>query len=266
MRQRPVFDPRRTSAEVSTLTYAYQNAHRVPPHFHEEDQLVYAVSGVMSIETPRALWVVPPNRAVWVPGRTTHAIRMSGRVMMKTLYVRPGFARGLPRRCAVVNVSALFRELILEACRQKRLSLRRPPQARLVAVLVDQMAAARRVPLELPMPRDPRAGRIARVLLDDPTDGSTLQRLCEGGGASKRTIERVFVTGTAMTFGRWRQQLRLLHGVQLLAGGAKVSSAALDAGYSTPSAFIAMFRRVLGVTPGEFAAQEDAPGDPRSAR
>jgi AraC-like DNA-binding protein len=86
-------------------------------------------------------------------------------------------------------------------------------------------------------------------LLSDPTNTQKLEQLCRGSGASKRTVERLFQDEAGMTFGKWRQQLRLMHAVRLLAEGAKVTHAALEAGYSTPSAFICMFKKVLGFTP-----------------
>jgi AraC-like DNA-binding protein len=68
-------------------------------------------------------------------------------------------------------------------------------------------------------------------------------------GASKRTIERIFKDDLGMTFAQWRQQLRLMRAMVLLAEGTKVTHAALESGYSTPSAFISMFRRSMGTTP-----------------
>jgi AraC-like DNA-binding protein len=62
-------------------------------------------------------------------------------------------------------------------------------------------------------------------------------------------VERLFQDDVGMTFGKWRQQLRLMRAMQLLAEGAKVSHAALESGYSTPSSFISMFRKTLGTTP-----------------
>jgi len=105
------------------------------------------------------------------------------------------------------------------------------------------------IPLQLPHPTDSRAMRVVKALVADPGDQRDLGKLCKDCGASKRTIQRVFLEETKMNFGKWRQQLRLLHGLQLLASGEKVTAAALEAGYSSPSAFILMFRKQLGTTP-----------------
>jgi len=99
---------------------------------------------------------------------------------------------------------------------------------------------------------DPRLVRIAEIFIKNPCDSRTLAQLCRVSGASKRTIERLFQQEIGMTFGKWRQQLRLMQGMRLLAEGAKVTHAALECGYSTPSAFISMFRKILGTTPGSY--------------
>src|SRR5271169_6288981 len=114
----------RQSAQVTTLTYEFANGHTVPEHFHQEDQLVYASQGVMTVCTGEGTWVVPPQRAVWIPARTPHGILMSGAVSMRTLYLKPRLVRSLPRSCRVLNVSSLLRELILHACKLPALEKR----------------------------------------------------------------------------------------------------------------------------------------------
>ncbi len=122
-------------------------------------------------------------------------------------------------------------------------------ERRIIEIIVDQLKAVDSIPLQLPHPTDTRAMRVVKALLADPSDQRNLERLCRDCGASKRTIQRVFLEETKMNFGKWRQQLRLLHGLQLMASGEKVTAAALEAGYSSPSAFISMFRKQLGTTP-----------------
>jgi AraC-like DNA-binding protein len=236
----------------ATLSYDYEAGHVVAEHVHAEDQLVHAVTGVMTVRTPKGLWVVPPQRAVWVPGLTPHAIAMTGAVTMKTVYLAPRLARRMPRSCCVVQVSPLLRELVVRACESRTLDAAAPRQAHLVALLVDEIEAAPTTPLTLPHPRDPRACVIADALVEDPGDARKLAALAKMAGASPRTIERVFRAETKMTFARWRQQLRLLHAMRLVAAGEKVSTAAVDAGFASASAFIYVFRRALGTTPGEY--------------
>jgi len=213
---------------------------------------VFASSGVMTVHTRQGIWVVPPMRAVWIPSLTPHSIKMSGLVSLRTLYLLPRLVRAFPNRCFVMNVSPLLKELILHACSLQRLNKNRPVQRRVIEILADQLREVRSVPLQLPHPEDPRALRLVNKLLEDPSEAGTLEKLCRDCGASKRTIERLFLTETSMTFRKWRQQLRLLHAVELLASGEKVTQAALSAGYSSTSAFISMFRKQLGTTPTRY--------------
>lgn len=242
----------RRLALITTLAYDYQHGYKVPWHFHEWGQLVYASRGVMTVRTEEGSWVVPTQRAVWIPARTGHEIRMSGAVSMRTLYVRPRLRGNSRRGCEVMNVSPLLRELILHACKTPALSKRQRDHGHLVNMILDQLKTAECVPLQLPEPVDRRSERVAKTLLNDPSDQRPLEELCEAAGANKRTIERLFQAETGMTFGKWRQQLRLLHALRLLAEGEKITRVALEAGYSTPSAFISMFRKALGTTPARY--------------
>ena len=252
-RQAGIFD--RSSdpkSAITTLTHDYPAGQVVPLHFHDRDQLVYASRGVMTVRTQSGTWVVPPHRAVWIPSEVPHTIAMSGLVAMRTLYLKPRLTKRLPRDCCVVNVSPLLKELILHACVVRTLKKSVKWQAHLVAVIVHQLEAVQTIPLQLPHLSDPRLVRIAEMLMRDPRDSRTLTQLCKRSGAGKRSVERLFQQEIGMTFGKWRQQLRLMQGMRLLAEGAKVTHAALESGYSTPSAFTSMFRKALGITPSSY--------------
>jgi AraC-like DNA-binding protein len=239
-------------SQITSHAFDYTPGHAIPMHFHDRDQLVYAACGVMTVSTSDGTWIVPAHRAVWIPARKPHKIAMSGVVAMRTLYLRQGTAKTLPRECCVVNVPPLLKDLILHACELRFLSRRNKRQRHVLDLIVDQLETIQMVTLRLPNPLDERARRVAELLLADPGDRRPLKHFCRLAGASKRNIERLFLKDVGMSLGRWRQQSRLTHALQLLAQGVTVTNAALDSGYSTPSSFISMFRKVLGTTPARY--------------
>jgi AraC-like DNA-binding protein/mannose-6-phosphate isomerase-like protein (cupin superfamily) len=254
--RRPAMDPDAVPRPITGLSWDYASGYEIPRHRHAKSQVVYARAGVMTVSTAEGTWVVPPQRAVWVPARTEHEIRMSGNVEMRTLYLDALAARELPIHCCVLNVGTLLRELILSGVDLPQLYALGGPEERLVLVLLDEIRAMQVAPLHLPQPRDPRLLKIATALGRDPADGRDLEQWSRAVAASPRTLARLFRRETGLTFGRWRQQLRLLRALEWLAGGRSVTDIALSLGYDSTSAFVAMFRRNLGHTPGRYFSDQ----------
>jgi len=242
------------------LAADYEHGFRIPAHRHSCAQLIFAASGVMTVSSQPGSWVVPPERAVWVPAGTGHAIRMTGRVAIRTLYFDPELAPLPGTDCCVVQVSTLLREAILRSMQLRHPYPQGGAEARLAALIVDEIRVAPTAPLHLPMPRDARALRVAEALRANPGDPRGLEDWARLAGASARTLERLFERETTLRFAAWRQQARLLRSLEALAAREPVTRVALQVGYETPSAFIAMFRRALGTTPGRYFS----PGATRS--
>src|SRR5215475_15074974 len=163
-------DYQRIPRTIAAMAKDFAHGHRIPVARHERGQLVYATSGVMTVTTPHGAWVLPPQRAVWVPPRTDHASRMSGRVQMRTLYLRRDAARALPPRCGVMNVSALLRELILAATEMPLAYDKRGRDGRVMRLILDELRAATDLPLHLPRPSDRRLARVCDAILRAPAD------------------------------------------------------------------------------------------------
>lgn len=225
----------------------------LPFHHHRRAQLVYASRGVMAVTTRYAAYVVPPQRAVWMPAGIEHRIEARNEVAMRTLYIEPAVVDNLPVDVCVLQVSPLLRELIITAAATADPYYEPDsPLSRIIAVILDQISIQPVVSLALPMPTEPRLMKIAQALINDPADARDLDAWAKTAGASKRTIGRLFTAQTGLSFQAWRQQCRLLRAMELLATGHSVTRIALDLGYDNTSAFIAMFRRCLGVTPKRY--------------
>ena len=224
----------------------------LPFHRHQRAQFVYSISGVMTVTTPTAAYVVPPQRAVWMPAGIMHSIEAHSDVAMRTLYVREGEATGLSKEVCVLQVSRLLRELVVTAVAVGPTYLADSPDSRIMEVILDQIRVQPVTSLALPMPTEPRLRKIAQSLINDPADQRSLDEWAREVGASKRTLTRLFPAQTGMSFRSWRQQRRLLRALELLATGYSVTTVALELGYENTSAFIAMFRRTLGASPTRF--------------
>ena len=164
------------------------------------------------------------------------------------------------RACRVVEISPLLREILRRAMRLRTLDRRVPAERHLLDVLLDELTILPLVPLDLPLPRDPRGVRAAACIREEPAARHTLAEVARAAAASPRTLERLFRAETGLPFAVWRQRARLLRALQMLAEGEAVASAANAVGYESTSAFVAAFRRALGTTPGRYFKKPGADG------
>jgi AraC-like DNA-binding protein len=237
---------------VAAMAIDYPPGHVDARHRHRRAQLLYSTTGVLSVTTDEGRWVVPPQRAVWLPGGTDHEILCRGQVSFRTLYVEPAAHPELPAGCRVIKVSDLLRALILEAIRMPIEYDLQGRDGRVMALILDEIVSSVAVPLHVPMPQDKRLVRICMLMQQDPADDRDLDDWAREAGMARRTLTRLFRDETGMSFAAWRQQIRLLEALARLAIGQPITAVALDVGYNSPSAFTAMFRRVFGTTPSQY--------------
>ncbi|MFV0623795.1 AraC family transcriptional regulator [Sphingomonas sp. ac-8] len=231
------------------------------PHRHAKGQLILIQRGALRCEVEGGLWVVPPRSALWVPGGASHAVRTStGAIEGYNAFVSAEGSRGLPETCCTVSVTPLLREVLTRAASLPLLYEETGANAHLIAVLLDELAAATVEELHLPMPGDPRLRRIVAEMMETPSDRGTLRRWAQRAGMSDRTLERTIRHETGMSFGRWRQQLAIVLAVQWMAGGASIQQVAADLGYESVPSFVTMFRKALGTSPGRYMAERHATG------
>lgn len=246
-----IIDPDKVKRPAFALHERYAR-YDGPPHQHRKGQLVYVSEGVVRVETQADMWLVLPQRAVWLPPRVMHRGVSRRAFALCTLYVDARYTRALPKRCCVMAITPLVRELLLQCAGFGWQYPQDGPHQRLLAVLLEQIAMLPRAPLHLPQPKDRRLRAIATALYADPASNDTLDQWASRVGASARTLARLFVKETKLSFALWRRQLRLLVALEALAHGQSVTAAALDVGYQDTSAFVSMFRRALGKTPGRY--------------
>ena len=241
----------RVDRPLAAFARDYPAGHEEGWHSHARAQLLHATGGVMRVGTGAAGFVVPPGRALWVPAGLPHAVSMRGGVTMRALFVRHDAAAASgPTAATVFAVSPLLRELILAACAEP---LEWDPAGRgghVAALILDEIARADPLPLGVPAPRDPRLLRLADALQAEPARPLTLEGWAAECGASPRTLTRLFRRETGMSFGRWRQMLRLSEAAALLAQGVPAARAAALVGYASVPAFGSAFRAAFGQTPG----------------
>jgi AraC-like DNA-binding protein/mannose-6-phosphate isomerase-like protein (cupin superfamily) len=242
------YDPKR-GVSVATLAYDYPSRFQVPEHAHGSDQLIYAISGIMEVSSGQSMWLIPPHFALWIPARTQHWIHMPGPVSMRTLYLRANLTTRPEPVCAVLHVTPLLRELIVETVRVGQLRMRNRYQCALRDLLIAQLRKASPMPIFVTLPREKRALAVAQAILRNPADSKPMAILCSEAGVSVRTIERAFRKDVGTSFESWRRQARLTKAVELLVSGYSIKEVAGKVGYCQPSAFVEMFRRTFGTTP-----------------
>ncbi len=232
---------------LRTFGLTYSQKQLVPPVSADWNQLVYASKGVLTVRTEDGAWVVPPHRAVWIPANLRSQLEVSRETALRMLYLRSGVKRP---GCAVVSVSPLLRELILRAVSIGALERSNPIHVHLEALIREELRSIDTVPLQLPLPQSQIAKEFVAAI-EPAFDVDSALAHC---GASRRTIERLFRSETSMSLGQWIRRRKLLLGLQWMVEGETSGEVAFRLGYNGPSAFIAMFKRELGSTPGNYLA------------
>lgn len=226
-------------------------------HQHPWIQLSYAAEGVITVETPRARLVAPPDKGVWIPPGMEHGVIADSHVCIRSIYVRADMLPESP--CQVIKISPLLRELILNFSQFPVEYDESGMEGRLVAVLLDQLALAPPCELILPWPAERRLLPVCRYLALNPDSQLPMAHFSQQLGVSDRTLSRLFVEHTGMSFRYWRQRCRLLSALPLLGKGMKVTDVALECGYDSLSAFSAAFGELMGSTPSQYT--QDKGGD-----
>lgn len=223
-------------------------------HSHSRAQILYAAAGVMSVTTISSSFVIPPQRALWLPAGEAHEVSCRGAVALRTLYVDPDLG-ACPNECRVFEVSDFLRALILEAATFAADYDVEGREGRIIDLLIGEVVAMPTAPLCARMPSDYRLLRVCKAILADPSDHKTLDDWAAIAGMGRRTFTRAFRRETGMGLGIWRQQVRLMDALSMLTAGRSVTSVAFEVGYESASAFTAMFHRAFGAPPSHYVSR-----------
>jgi len=241
-----------TPRPVVAIANDFTTGHVMPPHSHRRAQLVYGASGVMLVGTGQGRWVVPPDRAVWIPSGMLHDLRMMTAVSTVTIWVEPDIPVPLPADCRVVELSPLMRSLLIESI---DVAPEYDPHSRdglLMSLLLHELNRLPELPLRLPFPSHEALAQRCRSFLQQPQPHDTIDDWSDALNMSRRTFTRLFRKETGLSFSAWRQQACLFAAMPRLAADEPITSIALDLGYDSPAAFTTMFKRLLGVPPSHY--------------
>ncbi|MHC1653158.1 AraC family transcriptional regulator [Stenotrophomonas maltophilia] len=224
---------------------------RTPSHQHARGQLLGAHQGLLRIAVRDLHWLLPAGHVAWIPPSLPHALVSAARFDGWSLYFSAEACLGLPADPRIFQPSTLLQAAAIRALQWPHRPLD-AVQERLAGVIADEIASSTPLPLALPQPRDRRLRRIAAALARAPHDNRAVDDWAAAGGLSSRSLARHWLAETGMTLSQWRQRLRVLLALPHLLAGSSVISVALSMGYDTPSAFIAVFKREMGVTPARY--------------
>lgn len=236
---------------VRLLARDLQREQLLRSHSHPWGQVTYALEGIVRVSTANSSWIVPPLRAIWIPPDLVHEVATLEQTRLRALYIESSHAPFAGRDCEVLDVSPLLRELIVALAGNDGLDAR---ASMIRALILDELGRLATLPICVPLPTDKRLKALCAMLIADPGSPCTLEQWAPRVGASPRTLARLFERELGMSFGAWRQQMRLAHAAPMITRGMPLSQVAAQLGYANQSAFSAMFKKTFGQSPSAFFA------------
>lgn len=230
----------------------YPPSFELAEHRHRRGQFLYAASGVATVSTPDGAWVAPPERGVWIPGGTPHAVRMVGAVQTRSVLIDPAACPTLARSCRIVGVSPLLRQLLVAAADIPVDYAEEGRDGLVMQLLVAEVDRAPVIPIAVPFPRHAMLAARCHAFMEQPHATATIDQWADGLAMNRRRFTRLFRRETGMSFAEWRQQACLSVALPRLAEGEPVTTIALDLGYDGPASFSTMFKRIVGVPPSRY--------------
>ncbi|MEC5345279.1 AraC family transcriptional regulator [Brenneria populi] len=226
-------------------------------HRHDDrGQLIYPYKGRCRIYTDDRVWIGAPSRAVWVPAGVIHTVQAIDALYVHNIYIDTTRYPEFDDRCHLVLIDSLLEDLLEFSSAISTDAPRYGKTRHYTLHLLADLIRTRRdaVTPQLPISNDRRLRIIMDGLIENPGDGRSLEQWACVACGSSRTLARLFIKETAMTFQQWRQHRRVIAAITLLENGHSISRIASDLGYISQSAFTAMFRRITGRCPTQLPA------------
>lgn len=244
------YQPDQSRDPVVAFHLCLQDSQReVEQHFHRKGQLILALHGGITCEVENALWMIPPQFAVWLPSGLPHSNRATAHARLCFLFIEPDSVK-MPEHCCSLQISPLVRELILSLANRKDLAPERTQ--RLIATLFDELPEQPQGLLQLPVSSNPKIRRMVQGMEQAPEQSHTLKHWAAQLAMTERTLSRLIRKETGQSFRQWRQQLQVIQATRALIDGMTVQQTAAFLGYDSTTAFITMFKQVQGQTPGRY--------------
>ena len=225
-------------------------------HAHPRGQLVYASSGIVRVVTPEGTWLSPPTQAVWIPPNISHETYFQSKVTLYSLFIATAGSATLPKKCTVLKVSSLLREMIFRSLKWNDQYKFGDEGFRFMQVLIDEISRSQPTNIDLPSAKDSRLIRVANELITNVKPIPDLDYLAKIACVSSRTLTRLFIKETGLTLGEWNRRLLIQIALNELNQGASVQTVTVNLGYKNASTFIEMFKSVLGVSPMRYLKGE----------
>lgn len=225
----------------------------VPVHHHSRGQLMIATGGFVTCEVPNAIYAVLPYRALWIPGGIPHSVRATSHSRISYIFLNESSTH-LPDYCCTLKISTLARELIFRLAQEQADHDKGGHLMRKAQVLLDELHIAERGGVNVPTSSHLIIERLVHQLLRYPAQQKTLPVWASELALSERSLARLVIQQTGMTFGHLRRQTRLVVALQQLAEGMSVQQTADHIGYQSVTAFITMFKHELGYPPAHYVA------------
>ncbi|RKP47679.1 AraC family transcriptional regulator [Pararobbsia silviterrae] len=243
----------RISRPVFAAVSRYEHQDVSVWHQHSYGQLAFSIRGVVRMLTPTRTWTLPPSRAIWLPSYVDHELHAVGRSELCNVYIEPEVFPWSWSKPTIITITPLLRELAILVSEGGEAYSPDSRAERAASLLLEVLAEQPALPESgIPLPRDERLLEICSRSLANPASNQSLDVWGEKFGATGRTLANRFREETGLTFGLWQRQLRVAEAITRLANGQTVTKVAADLGYSTSSAFIAMFRQATGDSPQHY--------------